>query len=96
MYICISMEKLDKKALIMRLYDEVQEIMPDLKQELEKFVDYDDPDIQKKLYWLAIILRDLLAFNKKLRERHDEEYRNDIMTMIYNSLLQRIEELWKK
>ena len=90
------MEKLGKKSLLLRLYDESQDFMDDLKDELENHIDYDDPEIQEELYWLAIILRDLMVVTKKLRESHDSEFRNDFMSLILNSLLQRIEELWKK
>lgn len=89
------MEKLGKKGLLLRLLDETQDfIKEDLKQELEYETDYDDLEIQDYLYSLAIILRDLMVITKKLRERHDEDYRSGGMSLVLDSFLRRIEILW--
>lgn len=91
------MEQLGKKELLLRLFYEAQDFMKEnLKQELEYETDFKDSEIQDILYWLAIILRDLMVITKKLREHHDEDYRSGGKSWVLNSFLLRIEELWNK
>ncbi len=64
-----------KKKLLMRLLIESRDFMYEfLKEDLEN--NYDDPHLQDMLYWLAIMLRDIMVISKKLKERDDEEFQN--------------------
>lgn len=90
-----SISILGKKELMLRLLWEVKDFQGDLQEELENEQDYDDPEIQEYLYWLSHVMREFLVLTKKLRERHDRMYQNDVMSLVLNTYLQRIDELWK-
>ncbi len=85
----------EKKQLLIRLLDEAREFMDEfLKEDLENAIDYNDPELQRFLYALAVILRDLMVIAKKLRQSYDNDLEDGGMTLILNFLLEKIDELW--
>jgi len=91
------MDGLKKKELLVRLLNESREFMDEfLKEDLENNVNYEDPRLQDMLYWLAIMLRDIMVISKKLKERYDEDFRSreGTVSLILHLFLEQIEELW--
>ena len=85
----------EKKELLIRLLDDAKDFMDEfLKYDLENAVNYNDPELQDLLYWLAVILRDMMVIAKKLRENYDQDFEGGGMTLVLNFLLEKIEELW--
>ena len=85
----------EKKILLMKLFNEAKDFMDEyLQHDLENVINYNDPGLQDLLYWLAVILRDLMVITKKLREHYEEDFDGGGMSLILNQLLEKIEELW--
>lgn len=79
----------------MEIFSESKYYMDEfLKDDLENNVDYEDPELQTFLYWLAVMLRDVMAISLELRERHDMDIPSGGMVIRLNHLLERIETLW--
>ena len=85
----------EKKELLIRLFDDTKDFIDEfLKYDLENAINYNDPELQDLLYWLAVILRDMMVIAKKLRENYDQDFEGLGMTLVLNFLLEKIEELW--
>ena len=81
--------------MLIRLLDEAKDFMDEfLKHDLENTVNYNDPELQDILYWLAVILQDLMVIAKKLREYSNEDLQGGGMTLVSHILLKKIEVLW--
>lgn len=87
------MSGLEKKELLIRLFNETREYMDDfLIDELENTIDYENPEIQEYLRVLGILLHDIIVITKKL----NEELEYQVSSIILNHFLEEISRLWPK
>lgn len=85
----------EKKKLLMRLLEDAKGIMDEfLKKDLKNKINYGNPDIQHLLYWLAILLRDIMAVAVELRVNYDETFQDGGIGLILHEYLREIEALW--